>query len=68
MVEGGAQVIASFMAQARDCVDRVIVTVAPVFVGRDGVGYGAQLIGREVGDIVMLAGPVCDCRAVGAGD
>lgn len=42
MVEGGAQVIASFFA-ATSVVDTVIVTVAPTFVGADGVGYGVPL-------------------------
>jgi 2,5-diamino-6-(ribosylamino)-4(3H)-pyrimidinone 5'-phosphate reductase len=42
MVEGGAQVIASFFA-ASSAVDTVIVTVAPTFVGANGVGYGVPL-------------------------
>ena len=42
MVEGGAQVIASFFATS-SVVDSVIVTVAPTFVGADGVGYGLPL-------------------------
>ncbi|EIN13893.1 hypothetical protein PUNSTDRAFT_56735 [Punctularia strigosozonata HHB-11173 SS5] len=48
MVEGGAQVIGSFMAEAQDCVDCIIVTTAPVFVGRDGVGYGTQVLGSQM--------------------
>jgi len=54
MVEGGASIIGSFLAEAtpshrmqsdmhRSVVDTVIVTVAPTFVGDDGVGYGAGL-------------------------
>jgi riboflavin biosynthesis pyrimidine reductase len=41
MVEGGARVINSFLAYPT-LVRRIIVTVAPVFVGKDGVGYGIQ--------------------------
>jgi 2,5-diamino-6-(ribosylamino)-4(3H)-pyrimidinone 5'-phosphate reductase len=54
MVEGGASIIGSFLAEAsplhsthnntnRSIVDTVIVTVAPTFVGDDGIGYGAGL-------------------------
>jgi len=52
MVEGGASVIGSFLAEApvsREgaglsyIVDTVIVTVTPTFVGDDGVGYGIGL-------------------------
>jgi len=42
MVEGGARVIQSFLA-SRHLVDSTIVTIAPVFLGRDSVGYGAGL-------------------------
>lgn len=42
MVEGGARVIQSFLA-SRHLVDSMIVTTAPVLVGRDGVGYGGGL-------------------------
>ncbi|TRM70517.1 dihydrofolate reductase-like domain-containing protein [Schizophyllum amplum] len=42
---GGAGVIRSFLnaTSAGGVVDTVIVTVAPTFVGDDGVGYGVQL-------------------------
>ncbi|KAJ3553419.1 hypothetical protein NM688_g3624 [Phlebia brevispora] len=48
MVEGGASVIQSFMADASGSgtphyVDTVIVTVAPLFVGAEGVSYGAAV-------------------------
>jgi hypothetical protein len=44
MVEGGAQVIESFLAESsKGVIDTVIVTVAPTFVGVDGVGYAAPL-------------------------
>ncbi|KAE9393156.1 hypothetical protein BT96DRAFT_999695 [Gymnopus androsaceus JB14] len=47
MVEGGAQVIRSFFsqdgAQATILVDTIIVTVAPTFVGEDGVSYNAAM-------------------------
>jgi len=42
MVEGGARVIQSFLA-SRHLVDSMIVTIAPVLVGRDGVGYDGGL-------------------------
>ncbi|KAF5385676.1 hypothetical protein D9757_005516 [Collybiopsis confluens] len=42
MVEGGAQVIRSFFQGAK-FVNTVIVTVAPTFVGEDGVSYNASL-------------------------
>lgn len=64
MVEGGARVIRSFLAEAglhsgaseegasdgvvRSAVDTVIITVAPTLVGRDGIGYGNELVGGEV--------------------
>jgi 2,5-diamino-6-(ribosylamino)-4(3H)-pyrimidinone 5'-phosphate reductase len=37
MVEGGAQIISSFLAE-HDAVDKLIVTVAPLWVGEAGVG------------------------------
>jgi 2,5-diamino-6-(ribosylamino)-4(3H)-pyrimidinone 5'-phosphate reductase len=48
MVEGGAQVIESFLAESSrenpsGVIDTVIVTVAPTFVGVEGVGYGVPL-------------------------
>ena len=42
IVEGGARVIQSFLA-SRHLVDSMIVTIAPVLVGRDGVGYDGGL-------------------------
>ncbi len=42
MVEGGARVIGSFLAE-RDSVDTVIITIAPKFVGSQGVGYGVDI-------------------------
>ena len=59
MVEGGATVIRSFLSaagpgaaadgvHAPGLVDAVIVTVAPVFVGADGVGYGECILGSQV--------------------
>jgi riboflavin biosynthesis pyrimidine reductase len=45
MVEGGARIIDSFLATPA-LVDNVIVTVAPTFVGKQGVGYsGADYVG-----------------------
>ncbi len=45
MVEGGARIIRSFLSSATsEClVDALIVTTAPILVGRDGVGYGEGL-------------------------
>ncbi|KAJ8702091.1 hypothetical protein PTI98_000836 [Pleurotus ostreatus] len=47
MVEGGASVIKSFFTgvsnPSGNFVDTVIVTVAPVFVGQQGIGYDLDL-------------------------
>lgn len=54
MVEGGARVIKSFLSAAGSSVsklpvvDAIIVTVAPIFVGDEGVGYGSELHANEV--------------------
>lgn len=52
MVEGGASIIKSFLTSAQSrgsgCVDAIIVTVAPIFVGKEGVGYGDKLFGNQV--------------------
>jgi len=47
MVEGGARIIASFFqerstATGKPIVDTIIVTVAPILVGDNGVGYGVE--------------------------
>uniref|UniRef100_A0A0W0F1R9 2,5-diamino-6-ribosylamino-4(3H)-pyrimidinone 5'-phosphate reductase n=1 Tax=Moniliophthora roreri TaxID=221103 RepID=A0A0W0F1R9_MONRR len=42
MVEGGARVIRSFFAE-ESMVDTIIVTIAPTFVGDEGVGYNVGL-------------------------
>ena len=39
MVEGGARIIGSFFAVPEKIVDALIITVAPILVGSDGVGY-----------------------------
>ena len=39
MVEGGARIIGSFFASPEKIVDTLIITVAPIFVGSNGVGY-----------------------------
>ena len=39
MVEGGARIIGSFFAAPEKIVDTLIITVAPILVGSDGVGY-----------------------------
>lgn len=51
MVEGGATVIQSFLTES--LVDTVIVTVAPIFVGADGVGYDSGLTEQVCFDIVI---------------
>jgi 2,5-diamino-6-(ribosylamino)-4(3H)-pyrimidinone 5'-phosphate reductase len=64
MVEGGASVIASLLAEAplnkedgglSSIVDTVIVTVAPTFVGDDGVGYGIGLRSDQVRESPLAA-------------
>ena len=47
MVEGGARVIQSFLATP-DSVDSVIVTVAPIFVGVEGITYKPNLTTGQV--------------------
>jgi len=50
MVEGGARIIESFFKEC-SVVDSLIVTVAPTFVGADGVGYAFELgSGSDSGD------------------
>ncbi len=44
MVEGGAQVISSFMNAGH--IDNLIVTIAPTFVGHEGVGYVMDATGQ----------------------
>lgn len=67
MVEGGASVIGSFLAEAssiqnttsnmrQSIIDTVIVTVAPTFVGDDGVGYGIGLGAEQVGQSTSIMG------------
>lgn len=43
MVEGGATVISSLLSAHPDLVDTIVVTVAPTFVGDQGVAYHAPL-------------------------
>lgn len=45
MVEGGAKIIQSFLSTAvnHNTIDTLVVTTAPGFIGRDGVGYGEGL-------------------------
>lgn len=56
MVEGGAQVIASFFAadslSKERAIDTVIMTVAPILVGRGGVDYGLDL--QEVREVLIV--------------
>ena len=53
MVEGGARIIQSFLAESTHndtmrAVNAVVVTVAPIFVGDDGVGYGTNVSSSAV--------------------
>lgn len=45
MVEGGARIIQSFLSSTVESgiIDTLVVTTAPGFIGRDGVGYGEGL-------------------------
>lgn len=43
MVEGGSRVISSFLTCPKNVVDIVIITVAPVLVGEDGVGVAVAV-------------------------
>lgn len=45
MVEGGAQVIESFLSEP-SFIDRVIITIAPVLMGT-GVGYRSAMSGER---------------------
>ncbi|KAK7686728.1 hypothetical protein QCA50_010328 [Cerrena zonata] len=46
MVEGGARVIKSFLAES-NAVNTIIITIAPKFVGSEGVGYGSDLTSSQ---------------------
>lgn len=50
MVEGGACIIESFFAARERIVDTLIITVAPVLVGSDGVGYQCKYPVLELSD------------------
>ncbi|KAF8971747.1 dihydrofolate reductase-like domain-containing protein [Flammula alnicola] len=50
MVEGGARIIASFLAES--VVNALIITIAPVLVGHAGVGYQYPTLLSENGEIV----------------
>jgi 2,5-diamino-6-(ribosylamino)-4(3H)-pyrimidinone 5'-phosphate reductase len=55
MVEGGATIIGSFLAepartQPNAIIDTLIVTIAPTLVGNDGIGYGEKLSATQVRD------------------
>ena len=67
MIEGGASVINDVLAQK--VVDVVIITIAPVFLGCDGVGIGPKLVHDQpdwlqdsqiilVGQDVVIAGRI----------
>ena len=57
MVEGGASIIGSFLTEAslslrsmpsKIIVDTVIITIAPTFIGDDGIGYDTGPAGDKV--------------------
>jgi len=58
MVEGGARVIRSFLSASASTssglVDSIIVTVAPMFVGEDGVGYSYESVPDEVSSFCLF--------------
>lgn len=63
MVEGGARVIQSFLAESQSAgaadissqvVDTIIVTVAPTIVGDEGVGYGTSISSASVSNFSSL--------------
>ena len=56
MVEGGARIIGSFFATPEKIVDTLIITVAPVLVGSDGVGYECKYPVLELSDSKKQAG------------
>jgi len=50
MVEGGARIIGSFLEEYQELlVDTLIVTIAPVLVGNDGVAYNSPTSLSEAG-------------------
>lgn len=65
MIEGGASVISDVLSQ--NLADVVIITIAPVFIGRDGVGIAASFQKEEwlydvqsisIGNDIVLAGRI----------
>ncbi|KAG1871125.1 dihydrofolate reductase-like domain-containing protein [Suillus tomentosus] len=53
MVEGGATVIGSFLAECagtkpNTIIDTLIITIAPMLIGDDGVGYGEKLLATQI--------------------
>ncbi|CCM03796.1 uncharacterized protein FIBRA_05944 [Fibroporia radiculosa] len=68
MVEGGARVIQTFLAASErsselrtfpNCVNMVIVTVAPTLVGNEGVGYGPNLLSEKLPILQHLKTELC---------
>lgn len=66
MVEGGARVIQSFLAEAEnsDIMDTVVVTVAPTLVGESGVGYGQSLVRNKLPKLQHISTEVFGSDAV----
>jgi riboflavin biosynthesis pyrimidine reductase len=57
MVEGGARVISSFLQQAEDTLDLLVVTVAPIIIDGQRVAALGGLGGAQKRSGVMLTGP-----------
>jgi 2,5-diamino-6-(ribosylamino)-4(3H)-pyrimidinone 5'-phosphate reductase len=53
MIEGGANVINDILSQRM--ADVIIITIAPVFLGRDGVGILPALTGEWLEDIKLIS-------------
>lgn len=43
MIEGGATIINQMLSEYVDCVDQIIVTIAPIYLGQDGVQVAPPL-------------------------
>ena len=53
MIEGGANVINDILTHGM--ADIIIITIAPVFIGRDGVGVGASVHEEWLHDVHSLS-------------
>lgn len=60
MVEGGSRVISSFLTCPKNVVDVVIITVAPVLVGEDGVGVAVAVSSARFKNLISSRGALAD--------